>query len=617
MNWTLAAFAILTVALVGGFTWYERSHPSAKILALVATLAALAALGRIAFAPLPSVKPTSDIVLISGYALGAAPGFAVGAVAALTSNIFFGQGPWTPWQMAAWGAVGIFGAVLAKLTGRRVPRVPMAAACGLAGLGFGTIMNVFTWLTFSDPDSGGGGLIAIAGRALPFDIAHAVGNVAFFLAFGPALIAAIARFRVRFEVKWTPIESATRAARSAGAAPPLVAVLAALLLAGAWSAPQTARAASTEHYLAGAQNSDGGWGGDRGQASTSLFSGWAALGAASAGLNPSDVRRGSGKSSIDYIRKEIGGITDVGELERTTLVLGAAGLNARKFAGHDLVAAILKSRRAGGSIGGQSTYTAFGIMALRAGGLKRSSPSIRRAAAWLAGQQNHDGGFNTFGKGGGSAVDDTGAALQGLAAAGRRGHTAVRGVAFLRREQAASGGFPLSAGGTVNAQSTAYAALGLIAAGVNPDGVHRHGGRSPLAYLRSLTAADGSVQYSRTSRQTPVWVTAQAMLALNRTPLPLAAVPASAHSSSTTGGVTAPAATGGLPNTSGGASGASAGAAGGSATGGGASASQAKPGVLGEPAGPEPTELARSLAFARVAGVAAGLVFTPLSGPKR
>src|SRR5207237_3686143 len=113
MSWQLGAFAILFLALAGGFAWYERSRPDARIVALVATLAALAALGRIAFAAMPNVKPTTDIVLISGYALGPAPGFVVGALAGLTSNFFFGQGPWTPWQMAAWGITGLIGASLA------------------------------------------------------------------------------------------------------------------------------------------------------------------------------------------------------------------------------------------------------------------------------------------------------------------------------------------------------------------------------------------------------------------------------------------------------------------------------------------------------------------------
>ena len=113
MSWVVASFLLLGLALAAGFGWYERTHPSARVLALVATLAALAALGRIAFAPIPNVKPTTDIVLLTGYALGGAPGFATGAVAAVASNLFFGQGPWTPWQMAGWGIAGLLGAGLA------------------------------------------------------------------------------------------------------------------------------------------------------------------------------------------------------------------------------------------------------------------------------------------------------------------------------------------------------------------------------------------------------------------------------------------------------------------------------------------------------------------------
>ena len=128
LTWPMASFALLGLALAGGFAWYERSHPSSKVLALVAALAALAVAGRVAFAPLPNVKPTTDIVLLAGFALGGAPGFAVGAVTALASNLFFGQGPWTPWQMAAWGLVGIIGAALGAASGRRLGRGPSPAA---------------------------------------------------------------------------------------------------------------------------------------------------------------------------------------------------------------------------------------------------------------------------------------------------------------------------------------------------------------------------------------------------------------------------------------------------------------------------------------------------------
>src|ERR1700760_2776769 len=127
MSWQLAAFALLALALGAGFAWYERARPDARIIALVGTLAAFAALGRIAFAAVPNVKPTSDIVLISGYALGGGPGFAVGPIGGLASIFFFGQGPWTPWQRAAWGVTGVFGAGLALLWRRRpIGRWPLA-----------------------------------------------------------------------------------------------------------------------------------------------------------------------------------------------------------------------------------------------------------------------------------------------------------------------------------------------------------------------------------------------------------------------------------------------------------------------------------------------------------
>ena len=197
MSWLAASLLVLGLALAAGFAWYERSHPTARVLALVATLAALAALGRIAFAPLPNVKPTTDIVLLTGYALGGAPGFAVGAVAALASNVFFGQGPWTPWQMCAWGGVGVAGALLARAAGRELGRASLAAACALAGAAYGVVMNLHLWVTYSG-DHSLAKLEAYFATSLPFDLAHVVGNVLFCLAFGPAVVRALMRYRQRF-----------------------------------------------------------------------------------------------------------------------------------------------------------------------------------------------------------------------------------------------------------------------------------------------------------------------------------------------------------------------------------------------------------------------------------
>jgi energy-coupling factor transport system substrate-specific component len=202
MTWQLACFAILALVLTTGFAWYERTHPSSKVLALVATLAALAALGRIAFAPLPNIKPTTDIVFLAGFVLGGAPGFAVGALAGLSSNLVFGQGPWTPWQMAAWGLVGIIGAAYARATHRRLPKATTAAVCAATGLLYGVIVNV-SMLSLNDGVPTLGQWAAIQGAALPFDLAHAAGNIVFFLAFGPALVRILERYRARLTVRWT------------------------------------------------------------------------------------------------------------------------------------------------------------------------------------------------------------------------------------------------------------------------------------------------------------------------------------------------------------------------------------------------------------------------------
>src|SRR5919108_4198245 len=148
MSWQVAAYALLALVLAGGLAWYELSRPPARTVALVAALAALAVAGRLAFAAIPNVVATTDIVLIAGYAVGAAPGFAVGALAAAVSNLWLGQGPWTPWQMAGWGMVGVAGAALALATRRRLGRVGLAVACGIAGLAYGALLDLSVMMTY-------------------------------------------------------------------------------------------------------------------------------------------------------------------------------------------------------------------------------------------------------------------------------------------------------------------------------------------------------------------------------------------------------------------------------------------------------------------------------------
>jgi hypothetical protein len=493
LSWQLGAFSILALALAGGFAWYERTRPDARIVALVATLAAFAALGRIAFAALPNVKPTSDIVLVSGYALGAGPGFVVGALAGLTSNFFFGQGPWTPWQMAAWGVTGMLGAGLALATGRRLGRWPLALACAVAGFAFTAVQDLGDWVTYSDHSYAQLGVYV--GKGLGFDTVYAVGCLAFALAFGPALARSIGRFATRLQVTWRPI---------------VPAVVALVLGAGLLGA-QSRAAGSPVSYLLSAQNSDGGYGPAPGVASGGLYSGWAALGLAAEGLNPRAVSK-SGHNLAAYIEADAGAATDPGSLERTVLALRAAGLPARSE-----VSRLKRDVARDGSVSDQTNLTAFAVLALRAA--RSAVPSSM--LGWLIRQQGRDGGFNYATAGGASDIDDTGAVLEALAGAERP--ATARAVRFIDAQQDRDGGFPSEQGSGSNAQSTAWAVQGLLAAHAGGRTVGR-----ALAYLSSLIAPDGHVRYSRSVDQTPVWVTAEALMALAQKPLPIAPAPLAA-----------------------------------------------------------------------------------------
>ncbi|MET0972484.1 MAG: prenyltransferase/squalene oxidase repeat-containing protein [Thermoleophilaceae bacterium] len=506
MSWQASSFLLLALALAAGFGWYERDRPPARVLALVAALAALAVVGRLAFTAVPNVKPTTDIVLFAGYALGAVPGFAVGAVTAIVSNIFLSQGPWTIWQMAGWGAVGAGGALLARaLRGREPNRLLLAAVCGLAGLAFGAWMDVYQWTLGARQDLDS--YLVVAGTSLPYNLAHAIGNVVFCLLIGPAFIRALTRYRRRLEVRWerAPARAATTTLLA-------LAFLAALpALAGAATPSERA-----ERYLLRAQNTDGGFGAAPGQSSSPLYSGWTGLGLAAAARNPRDVSKRGGRSLAAYVTGGVRGMRDIGEIERTVLVLRAAGLDPRSVAGRDLVAEIEARRRSDGSISGFVSYTAFGVLALRAAGEPAGKPTVR----WLLGSQNADGGFGVA-RSSASDSDMTGAALQALAVVGRSGSPAARrAVAYLREDQGSDGGFGQMAGRSSNAQSTAYAVQGLLAVRASAAPVSR-----ALAYLTRQQRRDGSIAYSSTSSQTPVWVTAQALAALRREPLPIAAVP--------------------------------------------------------------------------------------------
>ncbi len=530
MTWQLASYSILGIVLLGGFAWYERSRPPSQIVALVAALAALAVAGRVAFPVVPNLVLTTDVVFFTGYAIGAAPGFMVGALAGVVSNLWLGQGPWTPWQMAGWGLCGLAGAGIAVISRRRLNRFGLAAACGALGLLFGALLDFSLMVTYGGEQSLDR-YLGISARSIPFNIVHASGNIAFALAAGPAMVRMLVRFRERFEVTYLP-----KPATGQPALPLVLAALAAVSLGGlSANTGEAAAAGSTTSWLRGAQNDDGGFGIAPGSESNPGMTGWAVLGLEAKGINPLDFAK-QGKTPISYLRANAAGIRTVGDLERTVLVLRGAGLGARSFGGRNLVAELQRARRGDGSWDGAVNLTAFGILAMKAAG---AGSGISRSVAWLRSAQNTDGGWGLAPRTG-SDADSTGAALQAIAASGG-GAALDRGVDYLRATQHQGGGFALAFGGPVNTQSTAWAVQGLLAAGVGPVSLRKGG--TPLSYLAARRAGDGHYRYSSSSDQTPVWVTGQALTAVASRPYPIDPVPRAPSTASAP--ASAPAPTGG------------------------------------------------------------------------
>jgi energy-coupling factor transport system substrate-specific component len=186
-------------ALIVGLVFYERTRGGARELGLVAVLVAAATAGRIAFAAIPSAQPVTAIAIVTGVALGPRAGAAVGAGAALLSNTFLGQGPWTPWQMLLWGLAGASGGWLAPLLRRS--RVALMAFGGAWGLVFGAGMDIWQLAAFG-PALTLSAFIAVHARAVPFDLVHALTNVILLGVAGMPLIALLDRSARRMRGRW-------------------------------------------------------------------------------------------------------------------------------------------------------------------------------------------------------------------------------------------------------------------------------------------------------------------------------------------------------------------------------------------------------------------------------
>ena len=173
----LLTLVVALAALAVFFVSFERSRPALRQIMPTVVLGALAAAGRILFVPFPDFKPVSAICIIAGAVFGRKSGFLVGAIAALASNFFFGQGAWTPWQMYSWGLIGYLAGCLERAG--VFNRTPALLACGfLSAMLYGLILNGWFVIGFVHPITWESVLAAYA-AGFPLDCVHGIATVVF------------------------------------------------------------------------------------------------------------------------------------------------------------------------------------------------------------------------------------------------------------------------------------------------------------------------------------------------------------------------------------------------------------------------------------------------------
>ena len=173
-NYTVISLLMATLTLLLFFAGIEKKKLSARRLTLTAVITALSVAGRF----IPIFKPVTAFAVTAGICLGGEVGFTVGAMSALISNVWFGQGPWTPFQMLAWGAIGY----AAGLLDRPLRKFPLLLYLygAVSGVLYSLIMDVWSVLWYH-------GTFDISLYAasvltsLPYMISYAVSNVVFLI----------------------------------------------------------------------------------------------------------------------------------------------------------------------------------------------------------------------------------------------------------------------------------------------------------------------------------------------------------------------------------------------------------------------------------------------------
>ena len=198
-----ASLIILALILIPFYISFEKDRPYARQIVLVSVMTALAVASRAAFFWVPQFKPIIAVIIISGAGLGAQSGFVVGSMSAFVSNFLFGQGPWTPFQMTAWGLIGMLAGLLfcrESSSSDSIKVAPLmiygAVSCFLL---HGAITDIWTVLSVSDRPTVGQFLTVYSAGLIP-DLVLAAATVLFLGAAARPMLKKINRVKMKYGI---------------------------------------------------------------------------------------------------------------------------------------------------------------------------------------------------------------------------------------------------------------------------------------------------------------------------------------------------------------------------------------------------------------------------------
>ena len=192
-QYAVVSLIITILALFLFFAGYEKKKTGNRRMVIIAVMVTLSVVGRF----IPVIKPVTALTVLTAMYLGGEAGFLTGALSAVISNFYFGQGPWTPFQMFAWGMIGLVAGFLADPLRRN--RVFLLIFGALAGVWYSFLMDIWSMLWMNGSFSLKVYLGALV-TAIPYTIMYAVSNVIFLWIFAKPFGEKLSRVKIKYGV---------------------------------------------------------------------------------------------------------------------------------------------------------------------------------------------------------------------------------------------------------------------------------------------------------------------------------------------------------------------------------------------------------------------------------